>query len=222
MIELKVINKEDPLKRKVEKQTEQEEFSPMDPPDAFSPPNLEAVEYKDMHPFLQNLVDEHKTCIKELDTFEEVLINIQQNGISRDANEKLSNFFEYFDDHLVKHNQKEDKALFPLLHERLMENGEHGHGPTPLTATDMLEDDHTKVLQLAAVVFNFFGLTMRLPDQNSRLVVLDAALEQGKSLIEIMRLHIFREDNIVFSQAHKYISKSEFDEMEKKMSSKPE
>ena len=62
MIELKVINKNDPLKRRVEKQTEQEEFSPMDPPDAYSPPNIDTVDYKDMHPFLQQLVNEHKSC----------------------------------------------------------------------------------------------------------------------------------------------------------------
>jgi hemerythrin-like domain-containing protein len=220
MIELKVINKEDPLKRKVEKQTEQEEFSPMDPPDAYSPPNMETVAYEKMHPFLQQLTDEHKACVKELDTFEETLIHIQQNGIDKTVNEKLSKFFEFFDDHIVKHNQKEEKILFPLLHQRLIENGEHGHGAVPITAADMLEDDHIKALQLAAVVFNFFGLVMRLPDPDSRLVVLDAALEQGTVLIELLRVHIFREDNIAFVQAHKFISEAEFDEMQIKMLTK--
>jgi len=213
MIELKVINKEDPLKRRVERQKEQEEFSPMDPPDAYAPPNLQTIPYEELHPFLQQLTDEHKVFVKELDTFEETLLHIQQKGINKTVNEKLSNFFEFFDEHIVKHNQKEEKKLFPLLHQRLIENGEHGQGATPVTAADMLEDDHTKALQLAAVVFNFFGLSMRLPDHNSRLVILDAALEQGKVLIELLRVHIFREDNIVFSQAHQLLSISEFDNM---------
>ncbi len=215
MIELKVINKNDPLKRRAEKQTEQEEFSPMAPPDAFAPPNLKAIPYEELHSFLQRFCDEHKSFIKELDAFEDALIHIQQKGIDRKVDEKLRHFFEYFDQHIVTHGQREEKLLFPLLHQRLIEKGEHGKGTVPVTAADMLEDDHVKSLQLAAVVFNFFGLTMRLPDPNSRLVVLDAALEQGKVLIELLRLHIFREDNIVFSQAHQLITTAELDEMEK-------
>ena len=217
MIELKVINKNDPLKGRAEKQTEREEFSPMDPPDAFAPPNLGSIPYEELHPFLQRFCDEHKSFVKELDAFEEALLHIQQKGISRAVDEKLRNFFEFFDEHIVTHNQREEKLLFPLLHQRLVESGEHGKGAIPLTAANMLEDDHVKSLQLAAVVFNFLGLTMRLPDMNSRLVVLDAALEQGKVLIEALRLHIFREDNIVFSQAQQLITTAELDEMMKEV-----
>jgi len=43
MIELKVINQHDPLERRIEKQHEQAELSPMDPPDAYSPPSMDAV-----------------------------------------------------------------------------------------------------------------------------------------------------------------------------------
>ncbi len=220
MINLKVINKHDPLKRKAEKQSEQEEFSPMDPPDAYTPPNLDPLPYEDLHPFLQQLCDEHKACIKELEAFEETLIHIQQKGIDKTVDGKLRQFFDFFDNNIVAHNQKEDKALFPLLQQRLLEKGEHGHGPTPVTAVDMLEDDHIKALQLAAVVFNFFGMAMRLPDPNSRLVMLDAALEQGKVLIELLRLHIFREDNIVFAQAQQLLTDTELAEIAKQVPKK--
>ncbi len=210
---LKDLNKVDPLKRMIEKQNQQEEFSPMDPPEAYAPPNMEVIPYEDMHPFLQQLIDEHKEYIKELGTFEETLLHIQEKGIDQTVDGKLKEFFWFFDHKIVKHNQKEEKALFPLLHQRLKEKGEHSHNPDTLTAVDMLEDDHVKALQLAAVVFNFLGLASRLPDHNSRLLVLDVALEQGKVLIELLRLHIFRENNIVFSQAHELISKVEFDGM---------
>src|SRR3989344_3007642 len=79
---------------------------------------------------------------------------------------------------------------------------------------DFMEDEHAKAMQLAAVVLNFLGLAFRLPDERSRLIVLDAALEQGKNLVELLRLHVFREDNIVFSLAHRLISRAEFDEMQ--------
>ncbi|MCP3927735.1 MAG: hemerythrin domain-containing protein [Bacteroidetes bacterium] len=212
MINLNVINKDDdPLKRRVEKQTEKEEFSPMDPPDAYAPPNLETVPYEDMHLFLQKLLDEHKALIKRLDAFEEILIDMQSNSINKPAFSQLRDFFEFFDQTVVEHHQKEEKTIFPLLHKRLKESDEHGKGTDVLTAIDMMEDDHIKSLQLAAVVFNFFGIATKLPNPDSQLIVFDTAIEQSKVLIELLRLHIFREDNIVFPLANQHITPSEFD-----------
>lgn len=204
---------------KVTKQPEkdvQDELSPMDPPDGYMPPASESVPYDEMHPFLQKLIDEHKAFSKELDEFEETLVSIQTNGIEKETNGKLRTFFQFIDNHSIPHHQKEEKILFPLLAERLIEKGEHSQGPSPSTAVDILEDDHIKSVQLAATVFNLFALSGRLPDHDSRLIVLDLALQQGKALAELLRLHIFREDSIVFPIAHKYISKNEFDAMEEK------
>ena len=211
MIELKVINKEDPIKRRVDKQDEIKEYSPMDPPDAYSPPHQEEVSHDDFHAFLKQLIEEHSNCTKRLDDFEETLLHIQSSGIDKSTDKRLGEFFHFFDESIVKHNQKEEKRLFPLLQKRLLENGEHGSGKDPVTAIDMLEDDHIKALQLASVVFNLFGLTLRLPDADSRLIVLDAAIEQGKVLVELLKLHIFREENVVLPMAHKYISHKEFE-----------
>jgi len=194
-----------------------DELSPMDPPDGYMPPASESVPYAEMHPFLQKLIDEHKNFSKELDNFEEILLSIQENGIEKETNSKLRNFFQFYDNNSIPHHQKEEKVLFPLLSERLIEIGEHSQGPSQSTAVDMLEDDHIKSVQLAATVFNLFALSGRLPDHNSRLVVLDIALEQGKSLVELLRLHIFREDSIVFPIAHKHISEHEFDTMQEKV-----
>jgi hemerythrin-like domain-containing protein len=214
-IPVNIKNKFDKVTRQPEKDV-QEGLSPMDPPDSYMPPASESVPYVEMHPFLQKLIDEHKDFSKELDNFEETLIYIQKNGIAKETNGKLRNFFKFVDDHSIPHHQKEEKILFPLLAERLIEKGEHSKGPSPSTAVDMLEDDHIKSVQLAATVFNLFALSGRLPDHDSRLVVLDTALQQGKALAELLRLHIFREDFIVFPLAHKYISKNEFDEMKEK------
>ncbi len=68
-------------------------------------------------------------------------------------------------------------------------------------------------MQLSAVAFNFFSLAGRLPDIASRAMVLDAAVEQGKALVEMLQLHIFREDNVVFAQAQQYVAKDELDDM---------
>ena len=88
------------------------------------------------------------------------------------------------------------------------------------TAIDMLEDDHLKMIQLAAVTLNLLSLSVRLPDQASREVTLDVALEQGSMLVELLRLHIFREDNLLFPMAVRLLNeetlsdmKVEFDEL---------
>ena len=46
--------------------------------------------------------------------------------------------------------------------------------------------------------FNLFGLITRIPDQSSGMVILDLAIEQSKALVEMLKLNIFREDNVVF------------------------
>ena len=114
----------------------------------------------------------------------------------------------------MEHSRREEFALFPKLNERLIESGEHGRAEVVTTAVDLMVDEHVQALQIAAVVVNFLGLVFRLPDENSKLIVLDAALEKGKSLVEILRLHIFREDNIVFSFAHRLLTTDEFEKIE--------
>lgn len=216
MFDFKQLQESDPLKRMVERQTEQEEYSPMAPPDAYSPPAGEAIPYEKMPRFLQELMDDHNTGLEELDAFEGVLSQLQKQGLRPDrrVDEALRRFFSFLDDRIVRHNLKEEKILFPLLQERLLKKGEHSKGRFPKTAVDMLEDDHIKAMQLAAVTFNLLGLAARLPDSASRALTLDAALEQGKALVELLRLHIFREDNVVFGLAIEHIAEEEFQQME--------
>ena len=115
------------------------------------------------------------------------------------------------------HNLKEEKVLFPLLHDRLLEQGEHSPGAIPETAVDMLENDHLKIMQLTTLTFSLMGISSRLTDPASSAVLVDMAVEQGNALVELLRLHIFREDNVVFALAHKYLTAEDFAEIVKKM-----
>ena len=193
----------------------------MDPPDAYDPPNLESVPYEELHPFLQNFCDDHKAFVEKLDVFEEALLRVQEHGVEKGFDGKLRDFFEFFDNEIVKHSQREDKILFPLLHQRLIESGEHSQGEAHTTAVNVLEDDHVQAIQQAALSFNFFGLAARLPNPESQVIVLDAAVNQGKTLIEQLRLHIFREDNVAFAQAQKYITSEELDDMLQQAEAQP-
>lgn len=213
-LDLKNLNKLDPLKRMVERQEETEEFSPMDPPDAFQPPSLDEVQYEDMHPLIQSLMDEHKACNEVINTFETTLISLHTDGFSKNTLEGINDFFSFFDDSIIEHNRKEDDTVFAELNTILHEKEEFSTG-TEKTVVDLMEDDHIKMLQLAAISFNLFGLITRIPDESSGMVILDLAVEQSKALIEMLKLHIFREDNVVFPIANKYLSTKVLDALNK-------
>ena len=211
----KTLKELDPIQRNALKGEEQEEHSPMDPPEAYDPTlAVEGVEYEDMHSLLQGYMDDHKLGVQKLEEFEKTLIEFKNSNfsITREANEVFSTFFQFFDDKILDHNQREEKDLFPLLHQKLIESGEKGQGENPQTAIDMMEDDHIKFIQLGALTFNILGLATRLPDNHSRALAFDVAYNNGMELIELLRLHIYREDNILFPLAHQLISSKEFDE----------
>jgi hemerythrin-like domain-containing protein len=214
-LNLKNTNTNDPLKRFVEKEKEFEEASPMNPPDAFTPSTVDPVAYKDMAPFLQKLMDEHKVFITVLDNFESALINWKKNdwNFNDEINKKFNELFSFLDKNTPGHNKKEEKLLFPTLHSRLLQTGEHSKGDEPKTAVDIIEDEHIKVAQLGALCLNFLGLGSRLEDKKSREIVFELAYEQGKVIVETMRLHIYREDETLFPLAMKLISKEELIEM---------
>ncbi|MFZ1799778.1 MAG: hemerythrin domain-containing protein [Chitinophagaceae bacterium] len=206
--------KTDYIKRFVEKDTGADPvYSPMDPPEAYKPPAMEAVPYDKLHPALQLFIDEHKTTMIKIDELESTLLEIKKEGINRERNKMLGEFFEFLDDKIVLHNLKEERVLFPFIHDRMIDNGEHGTGPIPDTAIDMLENDHIKMMELATLTFSLMGISSRLTDPVSIALLIDTAVEQGLSLVELLRLHIFREDNVVFPLAHKYLTVNDYEKI---------
>jgi hemerythrin-like domain-containing protein len=198
----------------VERQNESEEFSPMDPPDALHPPALDEIKYEEMHPVIQSLMDEHKVCNEVISAFENTLNELHVNGFSKNTLEGVNDFFSFFDESIIEHNRKEDNTIFADLNTILHEKEEFSTG-TEKTVVDLMEDDHIKMLQLAAISFNLFGLVTRIPDQSSGMVILDLAIEQSKALIEMLKIHIFREDHVVFPIANNYLSTQVLDAMKK-------
>lgn len=215
IMEVHKLNRIDPLRKQSERGLDGGQgLSPMDPPDAYAPSGIEPVPAQALHPFLRKFRDEHVPFMEELTAFEAAILSIQKIGYTKETDAKLRHFFHYLDQEFIPHSRREEATLFPLLRERLVASGEHGKGESPATATDLMQDEHAKALQLAAVVVNFLGLVFRLPDERSGMIVLDAALEQSKNLVELLRLHVFREDNVVFALAHRLIAAAEFDQMQ--------
>ncbi len=212
---IKKLKEDDPLQRDVHKGDELGENSPMDPPDAYDEEatNVDGIKYEDLTTSLKSMIDEHNELTKNAEEFEKALGEFHESSylFTQDINEKFNKFFKYFDDHILPHNRKEERHLFPILHKKLIESGEHSPNAAKETAVDLMEDDHVKFIQLAALTFNLLGLASRLPDNHSRAITFDLAYHNGKELIELLRLHIFREDNTIFPLTQKLFSKEELE-----------
>jgi hypothetical protein len=205
----------DPLRKQPQRGFDLDQgLSPMDPPEAYAPPSLDPVPPAEMHAFLRKLRDRHIPLMDELKAFEDAILAIRGSAYTKELDARLKRFFRFLDGDFASHSRREEAALLALLHERLLVQGEHSKSEVPRTAVDFIEDEHAKALQLAAVIVNFLGLAFRLPDERSRLVTLDAALEESKNLIELLRLLVFRKDTVLYSLAHRLIAKAEFDRMQ--------
>jgi hemerythrin-like domain-containing protein len=217
---LKKIEKiKEPIIRDVEKGLEDSEHSPMDPPSAYEQPGTLKISPEDMDGSLKEFVDDHKIAMKQVEEFEKALVQFKITGykVDQKINEVFGTFFKYFDTELLPHNDKEEKTLFPILNKKLIEAGEHSKGESKLTAIDVMEDDHVKFIQLGTLSFNLLGLATRIKDDTSRIFILDTAYETARELIELLKLHIYREDHTLFPLAQKYLSKEEFESIENQM-----
>ncbi len=209
------LNKGNPVHQK--DQLEGEETSPFDAPDAYAiPTNVEQISYEQMPPLLQRYIDEHEKIRKELADFEEALLSFkkQQWVINEEVNEAFSHFFNIMDNQILQHHRDEEKELFPVLHDRLIEEGEHSQMTKEgkyRTAVDIMEDDHINFIQLSSLILNFLGLSSQLPGQNSQSMVADLAFEQGRTLIEQMKLHMHKEETTVFPLACQVIQDKTFE-----------
>lgn len=194
------------------------ENSPMDPHEELGRVTMKK---EDVSEAVKLLMDEHKSVLKVIGEFEKGIVAYKMNGykLTDEINESFSKFFKCLDEELLPHNRKEEKTLFPILIKKLLLAGEHSKGTNPLTAIDVMEDDHTKFIQLGALAFNFLGLSTRLVDDRSRFFVLDTAYDTSRELIELIKLHIYREDETLFPLAQKYLSEEElmtiYEEMER-------
>lgn len=211
------------LNRDVEHGLENEPSSPMNPPQPFHLAGIEKVALADLAAPLQELVAEHKTFLAVLDGFESALVSFKSSGwmIDKAASDAFAKFFNHMDHETPRHNAKEEKALFPILQKKLIAAGECSPGERPSTAIDVMEDDHLRVMQSVCLVFNLLGISSRLKDPESRATVCQIACDQGREIAETMRLHVFKENEVLFPRAQQLIAPDEMEYVREKMATLP-
>ncbi len=206
----------DKIKRIMEKSVEDDGISPMSPPDYFQPPSkIEEVPYDKLPSPIRKLVEEHKQAIQHLEKFQNALVQFKESGFkyTPELSATFKEFFNFFDNQLIPHHQKEDKFLFPLLEKYLLKSGEHSkymNNHQYETSIDVMEDDHLKMLQVGSLIFNLLGIYVRIPDNVSRNLIADIVFNKGMEFIDLLRVHIYQEENILFPQSVKFLTKEEF------------
>ncbi len=203
----------DPVRPQAERGLGGDELSPMDPPDPYAPPGLEIDSTGPRHAFLRVLSEEHEAFLTELKTVEDALHAVKETGFREETYRALVHFLGVLDGDFVKHSRREETVLFPLLRERLIVDGEHSKTDDPITSAELMANEHLKAHRSGAVILRFLDIAVRLPDEHSRQTLVRAALREALDLVELLRLHMFREDNIVFASAERLLSAAELDRM---------
>jgi len=207
----KRINEVDPLKKIEMENLENLKNSPMDPPDAYSVKNDNITGV--LHPLVHRLTVEGEIINQQIADFENncnELWKKSQIG-SQELSETFGVFFRFYDQYLLVSFQNKVRYLYPVIHEKLLDSGEHSKEEYPKTAIDLFEDDYIKTIQLGSLIFNFLGLRNHLKDPVTQNIITDSAFRSAKELIEILKLHFFRESNVLVEMISKMFSSDELD-----------
>lgn len=213
------LNRVDPLKKQEFVSNEDRgDLSPLTPPEADHPPSSVKVPYEQMHGYIRHYMDEHSAIIRILDLFETDLKHLSETKkIDQRLQKNISLFFEIFLNEFIPHNQREEREFFPLLEKCFLEIGEHSNTSKPVTPIDIMYKEHVEALLLAIESQSYWRVLEFLKEESDRTKVLASFLKKSFALIEVMRLHIFREDDVVFSLAQKNLDSIVLDNLFKNL-----
>lgn len=214
--ELAYLQKVDPVKKQAEVEATDRggQYSPMSPPEAHSPPSNIKVDYEDMHPYLKLFIDEHNELKAKMDKFQVVLRDLSLNqDVLGNVDKAVRTFFQEFMKEFTIHNQREEQILFPVLAQRFLQIGEHSKTNTPITPVDVMKDEHKEAFKIAIECMCIWDLVQKIFDPTSQSILVRTFLRKANTLLEMMRLHIYREDDIVFSLAQRHLTSDELNEM---------
>ncbi len=153
-----------------------------------------------MHP-VDILKEEHKHILKNIDELEEILNKTRE---ARDFNrikselKKLEHVAHIFME-AESHHKREEDALFPELEKKGVE------GPP-----SVMRMEHEELRKRKKEI-------AKLVEKSKDLKIFSSALEEnGSFIIQVLREHIDKENNILYEIAKQCLSQSEWKEIAKK------
>ena len=155
------------------------------------------------------LSDDHKSVLKKLDDFEEVINNLDKPETIMPTLKELGTFFK---GEIWIHFAKEEDALFPEMAKFMPIEG----GPIGVMLLEHRE------LRKANDEFQR-GLAAYIRDTDDAKAA-DLIKQNGMNIIQILRQHIDKEDNILFMMAEMHLDDTQtqhilkaYEEIEEKL-----
>jgi len=150
---------------------------------------------------IQTLRDEHKVVLKNLERLEGALTTLRK-GASDAARSTLRGVAEFFRNEFKSHFVKEEDALFPPLGKVVGVEG----GPI-----GQMLYEHKLILDTAEKFETAAGR------YDEDLVPVDAVAPAAQSLSDMLKEHIYKEDECLFPMAQRGLNPGEFQRIDAKL-----
>ena len=159
---------------------------------------------------IETLMECHEDILRQLNMFEAVLLDLEQNGINAFVRqrESISETFEFFDTTLVLHIMDEEEGLFPLL-EPMLQRRSVPHPHFERTPIQAIEEQHRKAEEAAQRLKILNSKLLSEFDQSRSAILLEEFVKKGKALISFYREHVRGENEAVFPLAQRLLTEEE-------------
>ncbi|OGV98363.1 MAG: hypothetical protein A3I04_06930 [Nitrospinae bacterium RIFCSPLOWO2_02_FULL_39_110] len=146
------------------------------------------------------LSNDHKLVLTKLNVMEQSINDIKSPG----AKKILADLKEFFEKDVKLHFVKEEEALFPEIEKFI---------PRDAGPVGVMLMEHEDLYKYEG---NFFkGVALWLKDDNN-MEAIKLIKENGRSYINLLREHIYKEDNMLFMMADMHLEDSQINEIMRK------
>lgn len=162
---------------------------------------------------IEELMECHQHVLKQLEALERAGKEVSEKGLSDEARSIYSKFFDFANTSLALHTRDEEQALFPLLTPRICAHACGAHGG--VTPVEVMMSNHKDVHAAIDVIRTLLELAKKSEDRE-KLFASEIAVKTG-FIVETMRDHIWKEDNVLYAIARQAMPAEELTEVGEKM-----
>ena len=141
------------------------------------------------------LMKEHEEGLRYLKQLKEAAEQIKTNGFSFEAFENLAQAIRYIDIEIRRHNENEEKYLFPLMERHL--NG----------SSEVMRSEHRELWR----AFNSLRTCVKdVEDMKIYATTIRDLVRCSESIVELLTSHITKENDVLFPMAIRILTKEEY------------
>jgi len=156
----------------------------------------------------ERLMAEHQHGLRELDKMLASSRELKSGGFSTDAFEKLRDAVRFINEDIRAHNQNEEEALFPAMEEKIGPSG----------PTGVMRSEH---LQLWSALDKLENKLTELLTDTGNAAHISRVAELSAFIHDLLKNHIFKEDNILYPMAKQMLTPEEILEVSERMIHEP-